>query len=252
MYGDAEGRGQHPAEQEAAEPAPTAGISWPTAWFAPDSSGNYGGAGEKGRPHLKVTTAQWGAIVLLALFSVFITWRAKSLERAINERRPAPELLSKTAPDFSLPTLDARTISLADYKGKKTVVLSYWASWCLPCRAELPDLRDFYKTYHREDSEFEVLAISLDEQRSDAAQYAATEKLPFPVLLDPRGKSAEAYSVEGIPTVFVIDKNGKVTYAHEGLDQTLKFQLMQQLGIEFPGLQKHGGKKEKENDRSGH
>jgi peroxiredoxin len=174
---------------------------------------------------------------------MFITWRAKVLEQAINGRRPTHELLTKSAPDFSLPALDERTISLADYRGKKKVVLSYWASWCLPCRAELPELREFYKRYHHDDSDFEVLAISLDEEKPDAEQYATAEKLPFPVLLDPKGRTAQAYSVDGIPTAFVIDKNGKVTFAQEGLDEALQFQLMTQLGIEFPGLEQ-GGKKE--------
>jgi peroxiredoxin len=230
--------GEAEARSEGAETV----LSADASITAPGSTRNRAEQPERGRPSIKLSTAQLAGIVLLAIFTVFITWRTKALEEAINQRRPTPELLSKNAPDFSLPTLDARVISLADYRGKKTVVLSYWASWCLPCRAELPELRDFYKTYHHENSDFEVLAISLDEEKSDAEQYASAEKLPFPVLLDPRSKAAEAYSVDGIPTLFVIDKNGKVTYAQEGLETGLRFQLMSQLGIEFPGVDKPGGK----------
>lgn len=217
----------------------------PGSGTAPDQSTGSPAAAkpEKGRPPLRLTAAQQGGLLLLAVFSVFITWRAKSLEQTLSERRPVHELLSKTAPDFSLAALDARTISLANYKGKKKVVLSYWASWCLPCRAEMPELRDFYKRYHREDSDFEILAVSLDDDTKDAEDYATAEKLPFPVLLDPRGRVANSYSVDGIPTLFVIDKDGKVTYVQEGLQGGLSFVLMAQLGIPFPGSENQQGRR---------
>src|SRR5439155_26225138 len=118
---------------------------------------------------------------------------------------------------------------------------SYWASWCGPCKVEMGELRDFYQRYHKSDSDFEILAISIDENRSDAEKYASAEKLPFPVLLDPESKTADKYSVEGIPTMFVIGKNGKVEYAHTGLDETMQYRLMSQLGVALPGMEKSGG-----------
>jgi peroxiredoxin len=242
MGDDAEARGERRTEAVDAETVSSTKSSMQAPGVGASASRNHVQRAERGRPSISLSTAQCTGLMVLAIFTVFITWHTKTLEGAISRRKTAPELLTKTAPDFSLPTLDARTISLADYRGKKTVVVSYWASWCLPCRAELPELRDFYKTYHHEGSDFEMLAISLDEEKSDAQQYASAEKLPFPVLLDPKSKSAEAYSVEGIPSLFVINKNGKVTYAQEGLEVGLQFQLMNRLGIDFPGLEKRGAR----------
>ena len=181
----------------------------------------------------KLNTRQIVAVAALALFTVFITWRAKLLEKGILERNPASELKGKPAPDFTLPALDGQMVSLQDYRDKKKVVISYWASWCGPCRLELPLLREFYQKYHREGSDFEVLAVSVDEDRHAAESYAKGENLPFPVLLDPHSSAADAYSVEGIPTMFVVDKRGKITYANTGLDQVMEVQLAMQLGIDL-------------------
>jgi peroxiredoxin len=185
-----------------------------------------------GRPPIRLSPLEIAAILALVVFTIFITWRAKSLERAMANRDPAAQIVFKTAPGFSLPALDGRTVSLSDYAGK-TVVISYWASWCGPCKVEMPELRDFYKRYHKADSDFEILAISIDENRSEAERYAAAESLPFPVLLDSNSKVADSYSVEGIPTLVVIDKTGKVSYASTGLDQAMQVKLMSQLGIKF-------------------
>jgi peroxiredoxin len=186
----------------------------------------------------KLTPIQKAAIALLVLFTAFITWRAKRLETGFLLRDPAAALMSKPAPDFQLDSNDGRTISLAEYRGKKKVVLSYWASWCGPCRLELPQLRDFYKQYHNEDSDFEILAVSVDEDQSAADAYARQAKLPFPVLYDPKSVAADAYSVDSIPTLFVIGKDGKVLYANTGLSEALEFQLAASLGIKVvaPGM----------------
>lgn len=180
---------------------------------------------------LSVSTAL--GIAVLAAFTVFITWRAKRLETAMLERARTPALTNKSAPAFELPSLDGRTISLADYRGQKKLVVSFWASWCGPCRMEMPSLRAFYERYHKDSNNFEILAISIDDRQKDAEEFANEEKLPFPVLLDLKSKVAEAYEVEGIPVLFVIDENGKVIYGHEGLDQLMEFQLAQHLGLKI-------------------
>jgi peroxiredoxin len=173
------------------------------------------------------------AIAALAVFTVFITWKAKSLERPLNEGSDASVLVNKKAGDFSLQGLDGQTVALADYRGKKRVVVSFWASWCGPCRRELPVLADFYKKYHKDGSNFEILAISIDDDRADAEAYASQAKLPFPVLWDPTSKAAEAYSVEAIPSMFVIDSNGTIVYGNTGMDAAMEVRLAMKLGIDL-------------------
>ena len=170
-------------------------------------------------------------IIALAIFTVVITWRAHVLETILQDETETPGLVDKVAPDFSASTLDGRTVSLAEFRGQKNVVVSFWASWCGPCRLEMPGLTQFYKKNHTDSSDFEILAVSIDEDPKNASEFATAQKLAFPVLLDSRHKVADAYDVEGIPTMFVIDKNGKVVYGHYGFDTTMEFQLNRLLGI---------------------
>jgi peroxiredoxin len=209
--------------------------------ISPELMGGGGEAShELGRPAITLKPWQLAAIAALAVFTVFITWRVKRLEKSMLSRTSASVMISKSAPEFTLPALNGDTVSLADYRGKKTVVVSYWASWCGPCKVELPELREFYKRYHKADANFEILAISIDDQKGDAEKYAEAEKLPFPVLFDPQSKTADAYSVEGIPTMFVIDKSGKIVHAHVGLEQAMQIQLMGELGLKYAGMEDAG------------
>ena len=170
-------------------------------------------------------------VCILATFTIFIVWRAGRLETALQEESEEPALVQKQAPDFSAVTLDGRTVSLADFRGQKKVVVAFWASWCGPCRLEMPSLVDFYKRNHSDSSDFEILAVSIDEDAADASSFATAQKLNFPVLLDQHQKMARAYGVEAIPTMFVIDKDGKVIYGHTGFRSTMDYWLANELGI---------------------
>jgi peroxiredoxin len=172
------------------------------------------------------------AVAALAVFTVWITWRAKALEISFLSRDRSGEMMNKPAPDFTLPALDGRSVSLAAYRGQKKVVVSFWASWCGPCRMETPMLRSLYQRAHKPDSDFELLSVSIDDDRAAAQAYASEAKMPFPVLLDSTQKTAAAWRVEGIPTVFVIDKSGKVTHAHTGAEPGIDMVLAHELGIE--------------------
>jgi peroxiredoxin len=171
------------------------------------------------------------AIVVFAAFTIFITWQAKRLETAFLRRAEMPALVQQTAPDFSLTSVDGRTVSLADYRGKKKLVLSFWASWCGPCRLEIPALQSFYERHRQDSNQFEILAISIDEERAPAEAFATEMKPPFPMLLDLTGKTATAYHVESIPAIYVVDESGKIIYGHVGYDMTLVTQLEGELGL---------------------
>jgi len=172
------------------------------------------------------------SIFLLAAFTIWITARAKLLEKSRTENQRALAILNKRAPDFKLPALDGSIVSLSDYEGKKKLVLSFWASWCGPCRLELPALRSFYERAHKPDVDFEFLAISIDDTREAVEATAKAAKLPFPVLLDLRQTAAHAYGVYGIPALFIVDKSGRVAYGVVGFNAGLEFALASQLGID--------------------
>ena len=177
----------------------------------------------------KLTAREILGIVLVTALAVLLAWRLKHLEGFPGGRNPAA-LQGKQAPEFSLPSLEGRQVSRSDYQGKK-LVIAYWASWCGPCRMEMPSLVGFYRAFHKPDSEFELLAISIDEDRSRAESYARAERLPFPVLLDPDSRAADAYSVGAIPALFVVEQDGRVSYAETGTGEMLATRLAARLGL---------------------
>src|SRR5579872_7494826 len=127
-----------------------------------------------------------GALAVLLVFTVWITWRAKAIEIKMGTSAgETPEIVGKTAPDFQLLSLDGHSVSTADFHSKKMLVVTFWASWCGPCRMELPVLAAFYRQIHKDDSGFDIVAISVDEDPDAAREAAAKLKLPFTVLLDP-------------------------------------------------------------------
>lgn len=110
-----------------------------------------------------------------------------------------------SAPNFSLPDLEGKKVSLTDFKGK-VVLLNIWATWCAPCVAEMPSMEKLYQELKHED--FEILAISVDESGAEAVKpFLEKHKLSFPVLLDKNGEIKNLYQTTGIPESFIIDKD---------------------------------------------
>lgn len=158
--------------------------------------------------------------------SGWITERARQLDLP-SDMGTDSELIGSPAPDFTLKALDGHEVKLSDYRGKETVVVAFWASWCGPCRMEMPSLESFYAA-HRGNG-VEVLAVSIDDDPAAARKYAEQNHLPFPVLLDNDQQAASQYHVEGIPVIFVVDPADKVRFALEGLNPSLETVLTAEL-----------------------
>jgi len=181
------------------------------------------------------------ALLLFAVFTVFINWRAKALEKRTLHEGEENRLMGKAAPPFSLTALDGGTVSLADYHGKKKLVVSFWASWCSPCRMELSVLQSLYKKSHKASSEFEIVAISTDDEKGPAEEFATQEKISFPILLDSRHEAADAYEVTAIPYLLVVDPDGKVIYEQHGFNPALEVLLKEKLGLRAEGAREQAG-----------
>ena len=118
------------------------------------------------------------------------------------------------APAFTARNLKGHRVQLADHKGK-VVILNLWATWCGPCRVEMPGMENLYRRYRSEG--LEILAVSLDKGSSDKVQAFADEyQLSFPVLLDKDGQVERRYNSITIPTTYVIDKKGMVVAEVDG------------------------------------
>ena len=115
----------------------------------------------------------------------------------------------RQAADFTLTDLQGKTWSLRELKGK-VVLVNFWATWCPPCRKEMPDLNALYQRF--KDQGFVILAIS-DEEADKVRPFIAERKISYPVMLDPGRKVNELFQVEGIPKSFVYDREGKLSHS---------------------------------------
>ena len=127
------------------------------------------------------------------------------LEHAIKELdliRPAPR---KLAQDFTVPTKDGRPFRLAEHRGK-VVLINFWATWCPPCREEMPTLERLYEQSRREG--LVVLAVSVDGDSQSVAPFVNEQRLTFAIGLDPNMTVSTTYGVRGLPASFIIDRDG--------------------------------------------
>jgi thiol-disulfide isomerase/thioredoxin len=125
---------------------------------------------------------------------------------------PAFALDTGPAPELSLPTKDGK-ISLSELRGK-VVLLDFWASWCGPCRQSFPWMNAMQGKY--ENQGFEVVAVNVDQKPEAAAEFLSQIPATFTVAYDPEGKTPEAYEVMGMPSAYLIDRNGHIHSQHIG------------------------------------
>ncbi len=115
--------------------------------------------------------------------------------------------------DFTLKDLDGRQVSLSDYKGK-VVFLDFWATWCPPCRASIPQIEKMYQEFY-EDEDFVVLGINMQEDKDTIEKFIKNNEINYPVLLSDN-KVISNYKIRSIPAFFVIDRDGEVYKKYTG------------------------------------
>lgn len=140
------------------------------------------------------------ALVLMALFGM------PALALAVEVGEPPPEI--------NLPDLNSgKKISLAALRGK-VVVIDFWASWCAPCKEEMPVLESLYKRF--KDSGLVIIGVSVDNEAANAKKFLSGVKVSFPIVHDGGHVVADKFKPPRMPTSYIIDKAGKIRFVHAG------------------------------------
>ncbi len=122
-------------------------------------------------------------------------------------------ILGSLSPDFALVDLEGEQVKLSDFEGKP-VVVNFWATWCAPCRVEMPALQARFEQY--KSSGLRILAVDFDEPEEDVHNFRDEFGLTFTILLDPGAKVQKLYRTRAYPTTFFIDRNGVIQVQHFG------------------------------------
>jgi peroxiredoxin len=117
------------------------------------------------------------------------------------------------APGFQLESAAGKTVNLSDYRGQ-VVLLNFWASWCGPCRKEMPILEQLHKQYKSKG--FTMVGVNVEPSSADAVNWLKSTPVSFPILFDTDSSVSKLYRVEGMPNTVIVDRNGKVRYIHRG------------------------------------
>jgi len=147
-----------------------------------------------------IVTLNVAALAFIAMSSV------SGLALAVSE-------MNTPAPDFTLKSMSGKNIKLSEYAGS-AVLLNFWASWCGPCRSEMPLLNDLHNKY--KELGFVVVGVNVEEQTDKARDYLGDIPVDFPILFDDKNSVSKLYDVIAMPTTIMIDRNGNMRYLHQG------------------------------------
>jgi peroxiredoxin len=149
----------------------------------------------------------WHLTTVMATLGLLLLGEAAIAAKDLFEAMGLAKLPEKAAPDFTLPNVDEQQVSLRQYRGK-VVFLNFWATWCIPCREEMPGLEQLHQTFQQQD--LVILAINLKEGAEQVKTFFQKRTLSFPALLDQNGAVFRDYSVAGMPTTYLIGRNGNL------------------------------------------
>lgn len=179
---------------------------------------------------MKKSIIIWTVAIILVAIAVYTTYQYNNNQTATltppaatgtqNPTNTGNQSDAEEAPvesidalDFTLEDMNGNKVSLSDFKGK-TIFLNFWASWCGPCKYEMPFIEQLYQ--ETKDSDLVIVTVNLEEPKSTVSKFLTDNKYTFPVLLDSEVEVASQYGVSGIPLSLLIDKDFKIVSAHEG------------------------------------
>ena len=158
--------------------------------------------------------------VLIGAAAGYLVFFGLPSEPAEPQPQSAPQIsiaglgTGSQAPLFELETADGEMVGLEDYRGQ-VVLLNFWATWCAPCRIEMPLLQSTFESF--KDQGLVILGIDFDEPADLVASFGDELGLTFPLLLDPGGKVQQQYKVRGYPTTVILDREGRIQSYHIGV-----------------------------------
>jgi len=126
---------------------------------------------------------------------------------------PTLALTPTAAPNFDLAAMAGSHVNLAQYKGQ-VVMINFWASWCGPCRTEMPLLEQLHKKYKA--MGFTMIGVNVEPDSGAAAQWLKATPVTFPILFDTESKVSKLYSVQAMPSTVIVDRKGQVRWMHAG------------------------------------
>jgi thiol-disulfide isomerase/thioredoxin len=130
------------------------------------------------------------------------------------------------APGFQLDSLAGSRVNLADYRGQ-VVLLNFWASWCGPCRKEMPILEQVYKQYKSKG--VALVGVNVEPNSGDALNYLKATPVTFPILFDRDSAVSKAYQVQGMPNTVILDRAGRVRFIHRGYTPGAENEYLDQI-----------------------
>lgn len=125
----------------------------------------------------------------------------------------ASDIAGQPAPDFALKSATGENLRLSEYRGD-VVMINFWATWCGPCRQEMPLLDELYSRYQRVG--FNLLGVNIDDDSGRAMQMVSDLGISFPVLFDSRKEVSKLYAVEAMPVTVLVDREGRIRHVHHG------------------------------------
>ena len=130
------------------------------------------------------------------------------------------------APDFTLKSTDGRNLRLSEYRGE-VVLINFWASWCGPCRQEMPQLDALHRKY--QSLGFTVFGVNVEQDRKMADKVLRDAPVTFPILFDDHNQVSELYEVDAMPVTVLVGRNGEIRFMHRGYKPGYEQEYEQQL-----------------------